>query len=300
MKNKIFELLALILAAIICQYNLMYSQCGCCSAAFSGSALAAGTSNIGVLKEGSLRIIAMHRALYGDHFYDGTQKLGKFYDEQMLINFTGINIGYGVTKRFTLETEIGAFPDKNINMGYQIERISGFSSINLIGKYTVLADRDNKQEITIGAGYRQPLSGNVALSGNSGGILQLFYFKNLYDDFNLVFLSRAELFLINPDKFEQGNSYINSVFISKKISEKFYGLVEFRYDHLSKSYQESELLINTGRSVLSIVPQLSCNFGKLSVSGFFELPVYKNFNGIQLGESFGAGIALVMMSDLFN
>lgn len=299
LKNMKLSTNVIIIATLIfCFLNETKSQCGCCSAAFSGSALAAGTSNIGVLKEGTLRVIGINRLLYGNRFYDGPDLLKKFYDEEMLINFTGANIGYGLTKSFTLETEIGSFPYKELNFGYTREKISGFSTINVIGKYTLLADRVNKQEITIGGGGRIPLNSNTTLSGNPGVIFQLFYFKNLVDDFNLIFLNRSEIAFKDSENFKQGNSYINSVFLSKGITHKLYSLFEIRFDYLDKSYDGDDELLNSGRYVLSLVPQISYNLGKLSLAGFFELPVLKNYNGIQLGEKFGCGIALVYMTGL--
>ena len=295
---KINTFILVIILFVILIQTRTYSQCGCCSAAFSGSALAAGTSNIGVLKEGTLRVIGLHRFLYGDKFYEGSTQLKKYYDEEMMINFTGVNIGYGITKSFTLETEIGAFPDKDLNFGYTREKISGFSSFNLIGKYTLLADRENKQEITIGAGGRIPITSNTTLSGNPGAILQLFYFKGLGDDFNLIFLSRAELHTQNSENFLQGNSFINSLFVSKLVTTNLYATLETRLDYLDKSFEDNKALINTGRSVISVVPQISYSVGKFSLSGFVELPIYKYYTGIQLSENIGAGIALVYMLDV--
>ncbi|MDT3737876.1 MAG: hypothetical protein RO257_00085 [Candidatus Kapabacteria bacterium] len=280
---------------LILFYYQTYSQCTPCSAAFSSSAFTAGTSNVGVLKEGSLRIIGMNHFIHGSRFYSGSEELKKYYDEELNIHFMGLNIGYGLTKKFTLETEIGAFPDKDLNFGFIREKISGFSSAALIGKYTIYSDRANAQEITLGLGGRLPLTSNTTLSGSPGLILQLFYFKNLTDDLNMILFHRSELFAEGRDSINLGNSFVTSLFLTKGIIDDLTGIIEARYDYLTKSNHDSTPIINTGRSILAIVPQLSYHFTDISISGFVELPIIKNYEGVQLSEKIGAGIALIYM-----
>jgi hypothetical protein len=293
MKFKIFLISVFTLSNIFIYKS--FAQCSCCSAAFSGSALAAGTSNIGVLKEGSFRFIGLYRYLNGSRFYSGTDELKNLYGEELNVHFTGFNLGYGVTTKFTIDLEGGAFPDKDLNFGYTRDQISGMNSLALIGKYTIFADKETSQELTLGAGFRQPLTSNTTLSGNNGAILQLFYFKNITDDFNLIIFNRSEFYLTDKSNFKSGNNITSSVFLTKGIFEKMTGILETRYELQGISSQDNLDLINTGKQILSLVPQISYNFSDFSVSGFFELPVYRNFEGVQLAERFGAGLAIVYM-----
>lgn len=286
--------IALVFAFLFVSSN-SYSQCSCCTAAFSGSALAFGTSNVGVLKEKSFRIIGVYRYLYGSRFYDGTHELKKYSNEELNMHFTGINLGYGVTKELTLESEIGSFPNKDLNMGYLRDQIAGMSSLSLISKYTVLSDKRNAQEITFGFGGRMPLTKNEFLSGNAGLIMQLFYFINPIENINFVLLERSEIYFKNSDDKTQGGSHILSLFTSRRIVDNLAGILETRFDYLTKSHIGGKELINTGRSIISVVPQLNYNFDKFSISGFAEIPIYKNYNGVQLSEKIGSGIALIYM-----
>lgn len=293
MRIKLTTLIVLILMYISPMY--VNAQCGGCNAAFSGSTLAAGTSNIGVLKENSYRIISVYRFLYGSNYYRGDERLKKFDDEELNIHFVGFNLAYGVTKSFTIETEFGGFLKKDLNMGYDRTDISGLSSLAIIGKYTLFADRENKQEITISAGGRAPITPNSTLSGNFGAIAQIFYFKSLTDGLNIIFLNRSEFFIEDKHDYQQGNSYITSLFLSQELVDDLNGIIEFRYDYFDKSYQAGEVMPNAGRDIFSLVPQINYNLDKVSISAFTEIPIYKNYSGLQLGEDFGLGLALIYM-----
>jgi hypothetical protein len=293
MKIKLIVLLLPFLISILPVY--LNAQCGGCNAAFSGSTLAAGTSNIGVLKENSFRAISVYRFLYGSNFYKDTERLKKFDDEELNIHFMGFNLAYGLTKSFTVETEFGGFLQKDLNMGYDRTNISGLSSIAVIGKYTLLADRKNKQELTLSAGGRAPMTHNTTLSGNFGAIFQLFYFKNLIGDLNLIFLNRNEIYFSNKNDYRQGNSYITSIFLSQPIANDLNGILEFRYDYFDKSYEYGEIMPNAGRDVLFVAPQINYTIGKISLSFITEIPVYKQYSGLQLGEDFGLGLAFIYM-----
>jgi hypothetical protein len=285
----------IILILIFLFYEKSESQCGCCSAAFSGSSLAAGTSNVGVLKEGSWRVIGLYRNLYGTKFFNGTKELRKYYDESLNIHYSGLNVAYGFTKDFTLETEIGAFPYKNLNFGYSEENISGFSSLAMIGKFTILADKQNSQEITIGGGARLPLSSNTTLGGNFGIAVQIFYFKSIVSDLNLILYQNYEFYIKDSENYQKGNSWVSSLFLTKGISEKLTAIFESRFEILTPSFQGDEKIINTGKKSITIVPQISFNTGKFSVSGLVELPLYKDYEGVQLSEKIGSGIAVIVM-----
>jgi hypothetical protein len=88
---------------------------------------------------------------------------------------------------------------------------------------------------------------------------------------------------------------VTSLFLTKGIIDDLTGIIEARYDYLTKSNHDSTPIINTGRSILAIVPQLSYHFTDISISGFVELPIIKNYEGVQLSEKIGAGIALIYM-----
>lgn len=294
MNFKYLILSALAIAVIFTQTE-SYGQCGSCSAAFSGSAMAAGTSNVGVLKEGSIRTIGIYRYLYGSRYYEASNRLNKFSNEELSIHFSGIHLGYGVTKRFTIETELSAFPNKDLNMGFERTQISGLSSAAFIGKYTIFADRKNKQEITLGGGARLPLTSNTVLSGNLGAMVQFFFFKNLFSDVNLILSNRSEFFAKDSQDFHLGNSYVTSLFISSPIIENLNGIAEIRYDHLDQSNDKDGLIEDSGRSLLSFVPQINFQFNKFSISVFSELPIHKEYKGTQLGEDIGLGLAFIIM-----
>lgn len=289
-----FYIPALIVLIIISNIKL-YSQCACCSAAFSGSALAAGTSNVGVLKEGSIRAINVYRFLYGNNFYRGIESLDNLYGESLNIHFLGTNIGYGLTKDITVDFEIGSFPAKNLDYGYTNDKISGLGVATLIGKWNFFNDRNTKQEATLGIGYRQPITENLILSGTSGIVAQLFYFLNIHEDVNLILFIRGEKSLENSNNYSQGDNVVSSIFASTILADKLAGILELRYDYLSKAKDDTSDLLNTGRGTFYLVPQLNYAFDGFSLSTFFELPIHRNYNGVQLGERFGSGIALIFM-----
>ncbi len=292
--KSIILLLFLFLLTII-NSNKIYSQCSSCSAAFSGSQLAAGTSNVGVLKEGTFRFITLYRYLYGSEFYLGSETLEKHYGQELDVHLLGFNLAYGINKKFTIDLELSAFPDKNLNFGYSQDRISGFNSASLIGKYTIFSHKASSQELTLGAGPKLKLTNNRILSGNNGVIAQLFYFINIYDDINIVLFNRSEFYIEDKDQFKSGNNISTSLFLTKELFEKFNAILESRYEVQGISYQNDSEMLNTGKQILSLVPQFSYNFDELSISLFFEMPVYKKYEGVQLSEKLATGIALIYM-----
>ena len=150
-----------VFALIIC-FNLSYfytysSDCGCDGAAVSGITPIGGTTNIGIIKEKYFRLMTFYKFSYGNTYYQGSEKASQGIVNYYSSNYLAFVLGYGLLKNFTVETEIGGFPDKTQDISGVKYYGSGLSHILLSAKYGLFQDTTNEFEITLGLGGRIPL-----------------------------------------------------------------------------------------------------------------------------------------------
>jgi hypothetical protein len=287
-----------------------FSQCSCIGGAAVGSAsLIGGTSNIGVLKEGNIRVIGTLVHSNGNDFYRGdipTSPLSDMLVRGYNSTFTGLIIGYGITNNFTIDIETGYFADKMQDYGdYKISG-SGFSFSTVFLKFNLLNQRKNIIEWSMGLGGKLPLASrqqnlpqNIKSSnGAFGGVLLSFLRKGL-GVWNILLINRYDWSDINNGLFQTGESFINSVFVTNSISDDITGVMEFRSDVKLVDRLFGEDLTNTGWNVFILSPQLNYSIGDWIITAFYDYPVYKYYNETQLTNKQNLGLALTWNSNLF-
>ncbi len=131
----------------------------CCS---MGSPAGASTY-VGVLAKNHLRFIVFYRHNYLDTYFNGykpikspTQIRNSFY------NFTGITLSYGITKRLTVDADLGYFINKTqvYLINDTINKIKGYglTNGNVTFKYGAYIKPQKGIELTLGLGVKYPFS----------------------------------------------------------------------------------------------------------------------------------------------
>lgn len=281
-----------------------FSQC--CS---TGSPVGA-TVYIGVLGKQTLRVVSFYRHSYSDTYYTGTNRTTE--NNQLSssnYNFIGIALGYGITKRLTIETDLGYFINKTQvfnTIDYQ-EKGYGLSNGGVTLKYGVFVKPSKQIELTLGTGFRYPfttqpqekdgvqLSRDVQPSTNAFAVSGMLFFNKGFPSVTMrVFtMNRYDHNFADPLNYKYGDLLLNSVFVSKQIVKYLLGIVQIRSEYRWKDQDTGETLPNTGNFLLIVAPQISYAIaGKWNASVLCDIPVFKNYNGKQLTPKYSFAVSL--------
>ena len=318
MIKSIFHKILFLNIFILSFNSSTFSQCCGMGSPFCGS------SNAGIISPGTLRLNALYKFGYFDTYYHNNEKLVNYGPiKNMSYNYTSLILGYGLTKRLTLEHEAGYYINKvqHFNDTTQ-DRLAkqgyGFSNGVISVKYGAWIKPIKETEITIGFGMKYPftrkaLESNyvrlpleVQPSSRAYGIVGQLFLKKGYSNLglNLLLLNRIEHNFENPDKYTVGNIYISTLFISKKIIPGFIGVLQIRneYKRTDKSGIPNDRLLSKGSEVVYLAPTFSYFMNcKLVISVFADIPVYKYYmgdanytdgTGGQISSKYSVGISL--------
>jgi len=298
--------LALILLFLfIVSYQNIFAQC--CS---SGSPAGASTF-VGLLNKKDIRVIAFYRSSFSNTYYKGATKVTDYNIlKNSSFNYSGLTIGYGISKRFTAEYEMGYFISKIQRYDLKPEYVLkgfGLSNGSVSIKYGAYVKPAKNIELTIGAGLKFPFRmeqqyvDNVLLprdiqpsTGAFGLTTQLFFNKGFPDITLRIFtLNKFEINGTNRDDCKYGNLFMNSIFVSKKIAMNFFGVVQFRSENRQKDIEDGATKDNTGNEIIFISPQLSYSIaGQWHLAAMTDIPVYKNYIGKQLTPKYSFAVSL--------
>jgi hypothetical protein len=305
-KKVVFGLSLFLLTTL----NQSFSQC--CS---TGSPVGASVY-VGVLNENSLRTIAYYRHNSAHTYYSGTE-VNDVNDqlESSNYNFMGFAFGYGITKRMTVETDLGYFFNKtqvfkSIDF---TEKGYGLSTGGLTLKYGALVKPMKHFELTLGGGVRYPfsnkpqmtdgvqLSRDVQPSTNAVALSGMIFINKGFPDLNLrVFsINRFDHNFEDKLNYKYGDMLMNSIFVSKQIVKYFMGILQFRSEVRWHDQDDKNKRTNTGNLLLWLSPQLNYAVsGKWNISLMCDIPVYKDYNGKQLTPAYSFAVGLTRDFDL--
>lgn len=278
----------------------------CCS---TGSPVGASVY-VGVLGKNSLRVITYYRHNFSDSYFEGTKKSTE--NNQLKssdFNFIGFALAYGITKRLTIEADMGYFINKTQVFNYIDFQEKGFGLSNggVTVKYGAFVLPSKQLEITLGAGFRYPfttkpqqkegvqLSRDVQPSTNAFCLSGLFFVSKGFPSvtMKLFTINRFDHNFEDPLHYKYGDVLLNSVFVSKQIVKYFLGIVQVRSECRWKDEDTGDPRVNTGNYILIVSPQLSYSIaGKWNVSVLFDFPVYKDYIGKQLTPKYSFAISL--------
>ena len=298
---------AVLVSALLILVKPVYPQC--CS---TGSPVGAST-HVGLLNKNAIRVITFYRHSFSEEYYEGKKPSTDEIDmsDNAYYDFGGLTLEYGLTHKFTLQADAGYFFNKIVNFhkpALTDHNGQGMSNGTLLLKYGLYIDPVKLIEITIGAGLKYPFTRTPATAPN-GSQLQLdarpstnaFGFSStllLSKEFapltlRTFILNRFEYNGFNINDYQSGKLFTTSVFVSKKIAKRFFGIVQLRNEIHGKDIQDGVEETNTGYHLMVVTPQLSYSIAGLwNVSLLYDIPVYKNYQGKQLTPQYSYAVSL--------
>lgn len=298
-----------ILILLILSASPQFLEAQCCS---TGSPAGASVY-VGVLGKNSLRLTAFYRHSNSDKYYESDSRSDNNPLQSANYNFSGITLGYGITRRLTVEADFGYFFNKTQvyldNVVFHGMKQSGFGMSNggFNVKYGIFMNPVKQIELTAGAGFRYPFSTDPQMVDHVQLNRDIQPSTNAFSLNGIVFFSigfpeiTLRLFTVNrydynfPDKviYKYGNILANSIFASKKVFTNFFAIVQLKNEYKTRDTYKHANEVNTGYDILSVCPQLSYAIaGKWNVTLVCDLPLYKFYKDRQLTPSYAYAIGL--------
>jgi hypothetical protein len=269
-----------------------------------------GTNNLLVLEKNSLRVISFYKFGQGTRYYSGTEISDFDLVERAFYNYWSTTFGYGLTRKLTLELESGYFFNKtqiyNLEPEYRL-RGTGLSNMVLMAKHSLYTNPFKRVYLTGTAGAKIPFSrdtkwvNNVELPvelqptmGAYGTVLNLAFVKeNSGSGMRYFIISRAEFNGTNKKGYKPGNSWYNSMYVSKhlmspKLKGDWTAIFQIRNEFRQQDKIDGEIKISSGSNLFFVAPQLNYVYKEQwYISAMTDIPVFQNFKGTQLGAGVG-------------
>lgn len=299
--------------ALIALLLLLFHQqasCQCCSAGNPSSfAFTDQTS----LKAKSLLISSSFRYGYSQKYFNGNSPANLGFDAPASYAFMDIKAALGISKRLTVQAETGYFFNKTqqnpepypADRGYGL----GDAAVNL--RYRFYKNMKHHLELNGSAGLRLPVGVfdqekdgvklPLTIQPSSGSFVYLAGIsaaKTLNDDKLRFYAAFSAEFpqLINSRNFyyQYGNLYNLSFAASYPVHKLFTPALQLQAEMRGHATREAGQSVDaSGYRVIFLSPQIESNFtGNWFIHLYADLPVYRYFNGIQLANTFKAGVKL--------
>lgn len=278
----------------------------------------AGSTNLGVLNKNKFRSIVFHKYSYLSDYLKNNKKCNYKYVSSANYNFIGAILSYGISDKFTAETEIGYFINKTqyyVNPNLPVHNGYGLSNALISLKYNIYKNLLKDIKFSLGAGSKLPFSTQPQMlhnaplpvdvqpsTGNYGIVLQSFFVKEYPDiKFRFFIINYYEKnFNKNQQGYIFGDAYISSIFLSRHLyfywtdlTKDITAILQFRHEYRERNTlrntitQEVKPVEYSGSNLFFISPQLNYNLKKFwNISAIVDIPVYQYFNGIQLSNKF--------------
>jgi len=300
------------LVFILCFYFNESSGQGCCSGS-SGNPIA-GEVSTGVLQKNQIAFSNNYQYTFSDKFFSGTQETVNLFDN-LNSDYLFLKTEYGLDTKVTLSIAVGYFLNKSQIKNDSVNNIkSGFSDLIFLPRYT-LYNKDlpfSRTELTLGLGLKLPLgshkdssltipNSNIwdidpAVTQLSSGSHDLIVFSFLYRKFKIKNISiSANLLHIKKSYNSLGQKIGNyssfGAFISKGFKNKISSTVQLKFEEIKKMdagevdvfWNKYDLERSSGSKKIFLIPQLSYSLNNFSFFGSYEIPLYQNINGTQIG-----------------
>ncbi|NQU88563.1 MAG: hypothetical protein HQ541_22680 [Mariniphaga sp.] len=288
---------------ILCTQNVQ-SQC------LSAVNPVGGSTNLLVLEKHTLRFITFYRFNYGNRFFENAKHADFDLIKNANYNYLGYILGYGITNKLTLETELGYFINKtqkyNIDPEYSLTG-SGFSNAVVSAKFGLFKDNFNRRYLSVSMGAKIPFTTKPQIvdgvelpievqpsNGAYGIVLQSFFVKeNSERGLRYFVINRFESNFRNPQEYRLGSAFYTSFFISKHLmfpwlKGDWTAIIQLRNEIRGKDKIDCCDKESTGSILFFVSPQINYYLKeKWNFSAMLDIPVYQNFRGTQLGTKMG-------------
>lgn len=282
-----------------------------------------GTTNIGILDKKAFRIISFYRHSKSSGYWQGSRKSDFNFVKSANFNYAGAVISYGLLNKLTLETELGYYINKSQTYNIEPEYTNtgyGLNNSVLSVKYNILGKTENSFEWTTGFGAKLPFTTQYQIVNNVelprdvqpsthafGIVAQSFLYKGFSEKgLRLFFINRYEANYPDQQRFKFGNSLLSSFFVSKRIKQSNWALIlQVRHEYRAMDVRDADnsncagcfatgtYVNSSGGNLIFVAPQINYSLAKKwNLSLLADLPVYRNYNGTQLGNKFAFALYL--------
>lgn len=295
----------------------VYAQC--CGAGNPVS-ISGTDSNI---KKKHMQISLDYRHSYSDTYYEGSTKYEKNFFGQLSdasYDFLNLGIAYGITKRWTVQAQLGYYINKQENFkdpSLPDAKVNGIGDLSLFTSYVAYTNPQKGIELVpfvavkfpVGKfdcennGVKLPIS--MQPSSSSYKYSAGFYFySNLsrrwyVTSYNLF--EYAQRIVSRNFNYKYGNlTYLNAAAYYKAVNFLTIG-ANLSYEYMSRAQDEYGFLDGTSYHLMKISPQILVNPIKqfhMVVSA--EFPIWRNVSGIQMSNNWAMQIKLVYDISFYN
>lgn len=278
-----------------------------------------GTESLLVLEKKSLRAITFYKYGQATRYYQYDKPSDFSSIEKAYYNYASIMLGYGLTKRITLEAETGYYINKSQDYSQTDYTLTGrgFNNLVLLTKLNLYTNNVKRIYFSLAAGPKIPLSREmkevdyvqlpIELQTGTGAYGMATSASLVKENSALglryFFTNRVEINGRNIEDYKLGTAVFTSVYISKHlmapwIKGDWTTILQLRNETRGKDKRGDIIKEMTGGTVLFLVPQINyVAFGSLDISLMVDIPVYQYFNGTQLS----AGTAFTLsLSHIFK
>jgi hypothetical protein len=285
------------------------AQAQCCSAGnplfFTGEAMAS---------KHELKLSLGYKYGYADTYYNEDDHIDIDFLKKAFFNYMNFSALYGVTERIGLQMDLGYFISKNEvyrNPSWDPERGYGLGDMSL--KFNYLAYKSFKKKFSLQPfmGIRIPVGvfdqevNGVKLpitvqpsSGSFRYFLGMVAEKQLPDPkWSLSLLASYEYAQRIDSRnfyYKYGNTVMASVLASYALSPKVGLALQAGMETRGRSMRENDQRIeSTGYLIVPVTPHLSYSFHSSWILALnAEIPVYRFYNGIQIGNQLMTSVRL--------
>jgi len=251
-----------------------------------------------------------YRYSHSEQFYhDDSPYHDLNFSQTANVNYTELQLAYGVTKWLTVMGDLGYFFNKTLHTeGQDPMRGYGLGDAALYLKFNLYSNAKARFTISPSIGMKFPVGvfdqevDNVKLpisvqpsSGSFKYLANVFISKGIAKKMALAgFVSYEYAQLIESENFyyKYGQQWIGALYFNYRIIKSLSLDLQLRNEYRAKAKRENqEIVESSGYDVVYFTPQLTYAFKHdWYLSAFGDIPIYKYYNGIQM--SFGYALSL--------
>lgn len=314
---KKYFIVAVTIIAILLSETEVNAQC--CGA---GNPISmSGTDNS--IKKKHMQISLDYRHSYSDTYYKESRKYkNNFYGQLSDASYDFLNLGiaYGITKRWTVQTQLGYYINKQENFkdsSLPDAKVNGIGDLSLSTSYVAYTNPQKGIELVpfvsvkfpVGKfdcenkGVKLPISMQPS-SGSYKYSIGFYFYSNIskrwyVTSYNLY--EYAQRIVSRNFNYKYGNlTYLNATAYYKAV--KFLTLgANISYEYMSRSKDEYGFLNGTSYHLIKLSPQILVRPVKqfhMVVSA--EVPVWRKVSEIQMSNKWAMQVKLIYDISFYN
>lgn len=262
------------------------------------------------LQSGVLTTALTYRYSHSQQFYHKDSPYDDLdFTQTANVNYTELQLAYGVTKWLTVMGDLGYFFNKTLHTeGQDPMRGYGLGDAAIYLKFNAYSNAKARFTISPSIGMKFPIGvfdqevDNVKLpisvqpsSGSYKYLGTIFISRGIAKKMAVAgFVSYEYASLIQSENFyyQYGHQWIGALYFNYRFMKNLSLDLQVRNEYRAEAIRENKEIVEaSGYNVTLFTPQLTYSFKyNWYLSAFGDIPVYKYYNGIQM--SFGYSLSL--------